>query len=337
MTQIRYNFIIPPSPDYSLSILKSGSHLDFTHFYNKGEYIWTLQTYYILREMGLSVNLSLDWDPQAVNLTHGNTARRLNNPCHCFCVSIQADFDRFPLADLHIVQNKAQSNKNSFFIPHWSQPKQMSRDPSRQGVKKVAYQGNLDFTDLNTQQLNSDLNPHGIEFELLGPTQWSDLSEVDILVGVRSFGKKKFNRKPATKLINSWIAHIPFIGGWDTAYSQIGSPGRNYLKVSSYEELIQSILKLKYDHKLYSRLANAGLQKGLDYNLEATATKWLSLLKTDIATVFENWQEHPPSTLNRRWKYLRHTTNDFVKKSLRNLYCIPAIKRFRDRYYDPQK
>lgn len=51
-----------------------------------------------------------------------------------------------------------------------------------------------------------------------GAEFWSDCSDVDVVLGLRSFGRVKFDTKPPTKLINTWLAVALFIRGRDPAY-----------------------------------------------------------------------------------------------------------------------
>lgn len=335
MDKIEYNFIVPKDSSVDLDGFREGSHADFISFYGKGEFCWSLQTYQLLKVIGLPVSLSQELLPDTINLAHGNTLRALPKSGKCFYVSLQADFPHYPLAQFNVVQNKDQVTENSCFVPHWPQPGLIPRNSARKGVSVVAYQGLIDFTDLDPVQLNADLKPHGMRFEILGSDRWGDLSEVDVLVGIRSFGTKEYKRKPPSKLINAWHAGIPFIGGWDCAFSQVGTPGEDYLRVRTYDQLLVTLLELKENPTLYSRLKEAGLQRAQEFTPEAISNHWKTLLETEVEPRYVAWEKAPPSCLAYGVRVAGYKTRERVKSVLRQLAQFPPLKRLRTLYYDP--
>jgi len=337
MSEVRYNFVLPKDSKYPVSQLTSREFDDDQYFYSKGELIWGLQTFKVLRGLGLPVSLSCDLDPAAVNLAHGNVLRSLKTRWNCFCVSLQADFPHFPLAQYHIVQNMDQVAERASYIPHWPQPGQTPRDEGRKGVVTVAYQGARDFTHLDEERLNADLKKHGMTFEILDESKWPNLQQVDLLLGIRTFDKKAYKRKPPTKLLNAWHAGIPFIGGWDSAYSQIGVPGENYIRVSTYPELIASIVQLREDPRLYDNMVSAGKKRSVEFTAEAIAHCWKELLESRIVPLYVEWKNQPVRELTYAAKNLVYQVDASFRKGLQMGYRIPALKRLRDRYYDPVK
>ncbi len=337
MSEIRYNFIVPQMTSFPLAELENGNSNGVPLLFSRGEFIWGLQTYQNLKNLGLPVKLSFELDSEAINLAHGNVLRSLDKRFDYFCVSLQADFPHFQLAQYHIVQNQEQVAQNASFIPHWPQPGQIARDPNRNGVRKVAYQGARRFTDLDERRLNSDLKKHDISFEILDEKNWPHLLGVDVLVGIRSFSNIKYKRKPPTKLIDAWHAGIPFVGGWDSAYTQIGDPGEDYLRVSSYEEFLDCIVRLKDDQELYNRLVAAGRKKASSYTIDAIAQQWENILESDIRIKYDEWKKASA----KQWKYMlmrrAYALDEFQKTAAQRLYRIPGLKRLRDRYYDPVK
>lgn len=334
---IRYNFIIPKRQDYTLAQFREGSVDQFNHLYCIGEFCWALQSYFHLKELGLAVSLSNELDPDAVNLAHGNILRHMHKRWDCFCVSLQADFPHYPLAQCHIVQNADQEEHDAFFIPCWPQPGLIKRDSTRDQVINVAYQGVRYFTAIDEDQLNKDLKELGMNFKVLDEAEWHDLRAVDILIGIRCFTGKKYRRKPASKLVNAWIAEIPFIGGCDSAFTQIGLPDVDYLRVDTYEEMLESITRLKTDPDLYRSLVENGRNKSELYSSHAVADRWKQVLENHLATAFLEWENDRPGAGWFRLMVVWYHTDAAIKKVLRWCYRIPAVKYLRDHYYDPVK
>ena len=140
------------------------------------------------------------------------------------------------------------------------------RDPARDHVECVAYAGNPHNLAGSASAWSSALNRKGIEFRCLGPDSWNDCSRVDILVGVRSFSKSRHKSKPASKLVNAWHARIPLIGGFDSAFEQIGRPGRDYIRVRSLDDAVEAICKLRDDRDLYRSIVDSGAARVSEYS-----------------------------------------------------------------------
>lgn len=119
-----------------------------------------------------------------------------------------------------------------------------------------------------------------------GADAWNDFSDVDIVLGLREIGSRPFNTKPPTKLINSWLAGVPFIGGADSAYMQIGSPGFDYLRVTSREQLAQAIETLKQDSAYSQRMVERGAVSGQAYRSDVVTERWAELIESTLHPLY---------------------------------------------------
>lgn len=335
METVRYNFVIPSSEEVNLEQLRNEPLEKHWRLCCRGEYCWSYLTYIRLVGQGLDVSLSSELDPKAINLGHGNTLRDLPSRHDCYCVSLQADFPHYPLAQYHVVQNQMQVGLNSVFMPLWPQYGQAKRDPSRKTVEVVAYQGARAFSELDEERLNRDLQPAGITFRILDDESWLDLQDVDVLIGIRAFGQRDYKRKPPSKLSNAWHAGIPFIGGWDSAYEQIAMPGEDYIRVSSHDELVSEIIGLKDSPERYAQLVQRGEELRGAYTTERLIKRWKVMLERDIAESYREWKGLPFKRPVFEVKKMYYTTDAFLRHCLRQFYKIEAVKRIRDRYYDP--
>jgi hypothetical protein len=84
---------------------------------------------------------------------------------------------------------------------------------------------------------------------------------------------------------------VPLIGGWDSAFSAIGRPGVDYLRVSSMPELQFALDRLVSDPALYSAIAEAGRDRAGKVGHEAIAQAWLDCLDRQVAPAFDAWRE----------------------------------------------
>jgi hypothetical protein len=238
-----------------------------------------------------------------------------------FIVCVQADHARRPWAQYHIVQNKNQLFGNTSYIPHWVQPGLIKRDAGREGVTRVAYSGQTYNKNLagSEDTWKNLLEPYGIEFITLSNDSWHDLSSIDVLIGIRSFNAKPHNTKPPSKLFNAWHAEIPFIGGNDSAYKQVGNPGEDYLIASSQEEAITAILQLQQDPDLYRKFVKNGRKKAALYTEATIAKIWLDVLTGPITRRYQHWQIKPFAEKMRfnsllAISILKHQLKQVVKK-----------------------
>lgn len=289
MNDIVFNFLI----DSTNNELESYKRVtDFTkHGMERAELGWCLQTYSILSRRGrVQVKCSNHLQEQVINIVHSAQLLKLKgSPAH-FIVCVQADFPRRNWAHYHIVQNKRQVGKHSSFVPHWILPV-IKRDAARNEVKRVAFaglnfNGNLAATEESWKRY---FKPYNIEFSALSAGQWHDLSTVDVLIGIRSFDSNPHNNKPAAKLFNAWHAGIPFIGGSDSAYRQVGSPGGDYLVARSPSEVVNAVLKLRDDKEFYAEMVGKGFQKAKEYTNEITAEIWEDILTGPVIERHRIW------------------------------------------------
>ncbi|MDY7024021.1 MAG: hypothetical protein SWJ54_22180, partial [Cyanobacteriota bacterium] len=120
--------------------------------------------------------------------------------------------------------------------------------------------------------------------------RWNDYSQVDAIVAIRGFGKEnKYKNKPATKLFNAWLAGVPAILGYESAYRAEGMPNWNYLEVTSFNELIFALSQLKSSQTLRHYLVKNGQIKVHQFQPENITHRWRYFL-TEVATpAFEDW------------------------------------------------
>lgn len=308
----KFNFLVPVRSQSHLSYLKS-INVDEHHYeFTQGKIIWTLQTYLILRNRMDGVTCTRFPKSDAINIAHCQYLRKIQCEPHTFICSISGEYRHLFWAHMHIVQNQKQHDgKRYFWIPHWMQPGLIPRKENRTVVDTVAYAGDPRRLSVRNNYLQSKIarfgyftsktdgndfwsakiNNMGMHFAFLQKPEWNDYSEIDILVGIRSFDGERYNYLPPTKLINAWHAGIPFIGGNDSAFEQVGTPGKDYIKVKSKEEAIQEIIRLRRDHEYYKSFVEAGMKQAKEYTREKIAGAWIQLLTGDMQRIYNSWTQ----------------------------------------------
>lgn len=221
----------------------------------------------------------------------------LKMPDAPFFVDVVADGMPHPGAHLHIVQNRAYVKKipNAIFMPHWSQPGLVPRDPKRGNrFENLCFYGhskNL-ARELQTEQWCQRLREElGIQLHFPSVERWHDYSETDCVIAVRDFSRSPHWNKPATKLYNSWLAGVPFIGGRDSAYAADGRPGIDYLAATSPEEVFEQLRRLKEDDAFRSQLVNNGTLASKEFTRAAILERWRDLIEKTIPALAQRWEQ----------------------------------------------
>ena len=283
---------------------------------------WNLQAYLILKQRGnLNVTCSNHFVPGCINIIHSDGLINLRGTSKDFIVCVKGDFPWRKWAHYHIVQNQNELKTNTSFLPLWVQPGLIKRNADRKGVSRVAYagqtwNGNLAGTE---ETWTSLFKPHGIEFVNLPTGACHNLRDIDVLIGIRSFDDKPYNSKPPSKLVNAWHAHIPFIGGHDSAFKQVGTPGKDYLLATTPGEVLNAVLQMRDDPNLYQSLVNNGIEKATQFTREAIAKKWENILTGPVVERLNQWEQRQDFERNRftslsRFDSMKHQSKQLIKK-----------------------
>ncbi len=289
-TSFSYNFLIPANSNKHLNKLcQSDIDKDWTLF-TDGIFAWTLQTYLMLRKCIIPVTYSCEPKTNCINVGHVAYLNTLNPRPDIFTVALQADYPRLSWAQIHIIQNQLQiKNKKTYWVPHWFQPGLIPRELARNEVMCVAYAGRLSMFAGKEEELVEELRKIGLEFRVLNKNNWNDFSEVDVLLAVRSFNKKIYRTKPPTKLFNAWFSEIPLIAGNDSAYSQVGIPGKDYIIATKKNDIIEAICKLKSDSTYYQEIVKNGKKCRRRYTRAEIKQMWIELLSTSVYNHYHDW------------------------------------------------
>lgn len=290
MNDFSFNFLVAAESDQHLEELCRKDILRDWPQFNDGLYCWPLLTYLILKQHGLPVTCSRHCRRDSINLGHAVHLSTMNPEGHVFLVCIQADYPRHGWAQAHIVQNRIQERKDSFWMPMWPQPGLVARDPARREVQCVAFAGRGYYLSGGKSTWAASMQELGLSFRMLDPQTWNDMSGIDILLAIRSLDGRTYPTKPPSKLINAWIAGIPLIAGNDSAFSQVGKPGEDYIRVRTKEEALDAVRLLKTDPAFYQRIVNAGRERAKDFTENRLVERWKQLLNGPLREQYGAWR-----------------------------------------------
>ncbi|WP_413164363.1 hypothetical protein ACL6C3_00605 [Capilliphycus salinus ALCB114379] len=283
-----------------------------------GIYAWTLQTYLRLKADGFPCEL-VNYLPQSgIVLTHRNCLsiqKSIKPGQNLLLICIKAESDFYPYAQLHVVQNPEETAtfNPTYYIPHWTQPGLIPRDYQRgERFENIVFFGHLNnlAPELLSDEWKNTLsqlglnwcpiinNNHWTDYQSIDP-RWNDYSQADAVVAIRSFGKEnKYINKPATKLFNAWLAGVPAVLGYESAYRAEGIPNFNYLEVTSLNELLFALRQLKSNRTIRQYLIRNSQSKLNQIHWDKIIKKWRYFLEQIATVAFDEWCSKPRRVQN---------------------------------------
>lgn len=227
-----------------------------------------------------------------------------------FLVSINGDEAPDPFAQMHVTQNRSQARlvSDAHYVPLWPQPGIIGRDPTRgETFNSLAYFG--DDRNIAPELLGADwtgfLAGRGVAWHVRNAqsSRNTDFSDIDVVIGVRSFRRAGYIRKPASKLVNAWIAGVPAILGREIAFREQRRSAVDYLEVDSVAAARDAVDRLAASPALRRSMIENGVARALEFTAPAIAARWRHLLFDLAQKAAARWSER--SAASRRAFFLR--------------------------------
>ncbi|MCS0629267.1 hypothetical protein NX786_07975 [Telluria mixta] len=276
--------------------------------FSTGVQVWVGQTYLRLKHQGFAVGLSATVPSAGIVVMHADHVPRLLAErslwSNLTIVSARADRPPQPHADIEIVQNRTSAEGvRVLHIQHWPQPGLVRRDPARgTKVENVAFKGAAGemapafASDLwGSRMAELGVQWHCDAAQWVGnaaqyATNWHDYRSTDVILAVRKDLQGRYPRKPASKLINAWLAGVPAILGPESAYGELRRSELDYIEVTSAEEAYRAIEKLKNDPDLYMAMVQNGQKRAEEVSARTCTNAWADLL-------FRQLQDRVPTSM----------------------------------------
>lgn len=264
---------------------------------------WSVQTYLQLKRRGLEVYLTPHYIPGKICVTTYDDLAIKDFCFNSYVVACRHDRGRPEICEQRVVQNQLNViDKTDHFIPHWPQINLKPRDPYRgTKIENLVYKG-LEYnlaTQLKTPAFRAALREIGVNFALdtheVGHCQyeWSDYTQADIVLAARNCTEYDLSIKPASKLINAWLAGCPALLGPESAFQQLRKSDLDYIEVRTPEDVVAAIQRLQTHPDLYKAMVENGQQRAKDFTADQIALRWRNLLAGAIAEDYERWQRQP--------------------------------------------
>ncbi|MGZ4316173.1 MAG: glycosyltransferase [Gaiellaceae bacterium] len=276
-----------------------------------------IELYRRLAVAGVDVSLGSDVAPgtrllvllagRAARARHVRAALRAVQEARGRFVVIRSDsrgFDTFPIRPLVEYVPNAQAVVHPWqrWLPPLPQRGLRPREKNRYGrIARVAFKGFPENVpaELLEAEWREALGSRGITWWLDVPEladhsdqSWHDFSDVDLTLCLRNPALRlDIERKPATRLINSWVAGCVPVADPEPAYAEIGRDGQDVFFVDSVWSSLDVIDRLNSERDLLERVERAIRERGDEFSVERVLEMWRQSL-VEVATRREasNWR-----------------------------------------------
>lgn len=273
---------------------------------NNGVCVWTVQTYCNLKKIGFPCHLTNVFPNKGIVLAHRDALENggFKVESEAMLICIKAEREGHPAAQLHVVQNPRDRNfRNSYFMPHWTQPQLVGRDSSRgDRFKTIAYFGRPEnlAPELQDPAWQQKLQDMGLEWRIYeNREEWTDYSQIDAVISARSFDRRKLSQtncffyKPATKLYNSWLAQVPAVLGCESAFQGERRSKLDYFEASSVQSAIAALQNLRDNPALRQAMQENARSRAAEILPQQTTLRWRNFLQQVAIPAYQRWQKMP--------------------------------------------
>lgn len=264
--------------------------------FGTGVQVWIGQTFLRLKARGHAVALSAGVPTHGIVVAHADHVPRLLAERGLWSdltiVSARADRPVQPQADVEIVQNRSSADgARVFHLQHWPQPGLIARAQDRgTRVENVAFKGAAGemAPALADDAWLAAMAGLGVRWhcdaaqwvsnDTQYATDWNDYGSTDVIVAVRKDMQGSYPRKPASKLINAWLAGVPAILGPEQAYRELRRSDLDYIEVTSAAEAQRAIDTLRNNPWLYAAMVENGKKRAAEVSAQVCTDAWADLL-----------------------------------------------------------
>lgn len=304
-----FNFVVHNQAKWTS--LGSKTDLDPSRFpalFGSNEDVWIVLTYLQLRRRGLRATVSQRPLPKRINVVDGIHLGPKDAGPNVFLIGCRGDGPYPALCQIVLHQNTLRlADPASFYVPQWTQPGLIGRNPGRRGVRAIGFFGhaavNLDVA-FQCDGFRSKLTARGCELVIHDRrerSEWHDYSKVDLTLSVRNIPYRHLLLKPANKLINSWCAHTPAIIGPEPAVQALRRSSLDCFEARRPSQVVDILALLEREPEIYQRMVAHGRVRAIEYADDMIAARWLRILKASRA-LFIRWSKLSPAEMDHSYR-----------------------------------
>ena len=259
---------------------------------------WILVTYLYLKQKNLNVSISDVFIPGQICVVSSLDLGIKDRTFNSFIVGCRSDGFQPALCDFTVVQNKVGlDSETDVFIPHWPQPALIPRRSERGStIENIVFKGdqiNL-YESFRSPEFKEELEKLGVKLIINGKPEkglvtWHDYSTDDLVLAVRDLTEKDALVKPASKLVNAWIAGVPALLGPEPAFGEQRQSDLDYIEVTTPQAVFEAVKLLESQPELYQKMVANGLKRAEDFTTEKMIQRWYELLSGPVADRYGHW------------------------------------------------
>ena len=259
---------------------------------------WIVQSYLRLREplrdAGMTPTISDHFLPGCVNIAHRDSLNRLTVPYHrSYIVGIRADRPPLAACQWEVEQNELESGRpRARYLPPWPQPGLIPRDATRgTRIERIAYFGRTSAAPawFYDHAFHDALGRLGVAFEIRDD-QWFDYADVDLVLAHRIEAATMLQHKPASKLINAWLAGTPALLADEPAFAQLKRSALDYIAIETPQDVIAAVDRLRASPAEYLAMVDNGRCRGAVFSVQATKLRWTRFLLDEVVPDAIEWR-----------------------------------------------
>ena len=259
---------------------------------------WIVQTFLRLKDplsaTGIVPTIGGSFLAGCINLAHRDSLNQLLLPYHrSYVVGVRADRPPLHLCQWEIVQNDlGRGRPRTRYLPSWPQPGLIERDAARETrIERIAYFGRTGAAPawFYDPAFHAELRRIGVAFEIR-EDRWFDYSSVDLVLAHRIEAATILRHKPASKLINAWLAGTPALLADEPAYVGLKRSALDYIAITSPRDVIAAVHELRAAPHLYCAMAANGLRRSEEFSVSAIKERWLRFLQDDVIPDALEWR-----------------------------------------------
>jgi len=261
---------------------------------------WIILTYLYLKQKHLNVSISDRFIPGQICVVSSPDVGIKERTFNSFVVGCRSDGFQPHLCDIAVVQNKVCiDSETDIFIPHWPQPGLIPRLKERGStIENIVFKGdeiNL-YESFRSPEFKRELEKLGVTLRINGkpenqPVMWHDYSTDDLVLAVRDLTEKDALVKPASKLVNAWIAGVPALLGPEPAFREQRKSDLDYIEVTTPQSVFEAVKLLKSQPELYQKMVANGHKRAEDFTTEKMIQRWYEFLAGPVADGYKRWSK----------------------------------------------
>lgn len=271
---------------------------------------WIIATYLQLKRRVDNVFLSAHAAPAQMCVVSGLDMGIRSYRRDTFYIGARSDGPDPALCQLRVVQNELQAGTGfGHWIPHWPQPALRARRAERgTTVKTVAFYGSQSNLDprFRTQDFLTALQGLGVRLRIHGregadTVAWNDYGDVDVVLAARNLTRDDALTKPASKLVNAWLAGVPALLGPEPVFRALRRSEFDYIEVRSAADALRALSRLKSEPALYEAMVRNGALRADAFSVDAIAERWIGYLAGPASIAYEKWKRTGPIRRTATW------------------------------------